>query len=70
MLSGRLACVTGGARGIGLAVSKVLAREGADVAVLDLSAADATDAANVRYIAVSGSKQSANCDQSYAKYNQ
>ena len=35
MLSGRLALVTGGARGIGKAVCQVLAREGAKVAVAD-----------------------------------
>ena len=37
MLSGRLAWVTGGGRGIGQAVSQILAREGARVVVSDLS---------------------------------
>ena len=37
MLSGRLAWVTGGGRGIGQAVSQILAREGARVVVSDLN---------------------------------
>jgi 17beta-estradiol 17-dehydrogenase/3alpha(17beta)-hydroxysteroid dehydrogenase (NAD+) len=36
MLSGKLALVTGGASGIGLAISKVFAREGAAVCVADI----------------------------------
>lgn len=37
MLSGRLAWVTGGGRGIGRSVSQILAREGARVVVSDLN---------------------------------
>ena len=40
-LSGKTACVTGAASGIGLAVSKTLARAGAHVYLLDLNHADA-----------------------------
>ena len=38
MLSGKIALVTGGARGIGAACSRVLANEGAKVVVADLKA--------------------------------
>jgi 3-oxoacyl-[acyl-carrier protein] reductase len=44
-LSGRLAVVTGGARGIGRAICETLAREGADLAVLDLDLAGAEETA-------------------------
>src|SRR3954453_17181583 len=44
-LSGKVAVVTGGARGIGQAISKALAREGAGVAIGDLDAAAAETAA-------------------------
>ena len=43
MLSGKIALVTGGARGIGAACSRVLASEGAKVVVADLKA-DSCDA--------------------------
>jgi 3-oxoacyl-[acyl-carrier protein] reductase len=44
-LSNKTALVTGGARGIGRAIALALAREGADVAVLDLRKEDAQQAA-------------------------
>lgn len=44
-LANKTALVTGGARGIGRAIALALAREGADVAVLDLRRADAEKAA-------------------------
>ncbi|QUN32653.1 SDR family oxidoreductase (plasmid) [Cupriavidus sp. KK10] len=44
-LTGKKAVVTGGARGIGRAIALAFAREGADVAVLDLRKEDAVRAA-------------------------
>ncbi|HEY3100628.1 MAG TPA: SDR family NAD(P)-dependent oxidoreductase [Methylomirabilota bacterium] len=41
MLTGKTAIVTGGARGIGAGIARVLAARGAQVAVLDLDAAEA-----------------------------
>jgi NAD(P)-dependent dehydrogenase (short-subunit alcohol dehydrogenase family) len=46
-LSGRLAVVTGGARGIGRAICETLARDGADIAVLDLDLAGAEQTAGL-----------------------
>jgi NAD(P)-dependent dehydrogenase (short-subunit alcohol dehydrogenase family) len=46
-LEGRLAIVTGGARGIGRAICLALARDGADVAVVDLDAAGAEETARL-----------------------
>lgn len=47
MLSGRLAFVTGGGRGIGRAVGQVLAREGAKVVSADLDEGICKDAIKV-----------------------
>ena len=41
MLAGKLAIVTGGARGIGAGIARVMAAQGARVAVLDLDGAEA-----------------------------
>ena len=46
-LRGRLAVVTGGARGIGRAICETLARDGADVAVVDLDQAGAEETAGL-----------------------
>jgi 2-hydroxycyclohexanecarboxyl-CoA dehydrogenase len=43
--TGKTAIVTGGARGIGLAVSQVLAEAGAEIVIADLRAEEARDAA-------------------------
>jgi NAD(P)-dependent dehydrogenase (short-subunit alcohol dehydrogenase family) len=45
-LGGRLAVVTGGARGIGLAICETLARDGADVVVVDMDAKGAEETAD------------------------
>jgi len=49
MLSGRLAWVTGGGRGIGQSVSQILAREGARVVVSDLSIESCQETLQVRH---------------------
>jgi NAD(P)-dependent dehydrogenase (short-subunit alcohol dehydrogenase family) len=45
ILEGKCAVVTGGARGIGRAISHKLGRMGADVAVVDLLEAEAAETA-------------------------
>jgi 3-oxoacyl-[acyl-carrier protein] reductase len=45
-LKGKAAIVTGGARGIGLAIAKALSREGADIAICDVDAEGAKAAAS------------------------
>ena len=44
MLNGKVAAVTGGARGIGAAICKKLASLGADIAVIDLSGSEQAEA--------------------------
>ena len=48
MLSGRLAYVSGGGSGLGRAISRALAKEGAAVAVADLNDTAAADTVKVR----------------------
>jgi cyclopentanol dehydrogenase len=56
-LSGKAAVVTGGAQGLGLAVCRALAREGAAVFICDLNAKDGKEAA-ARLSAIRGSSVS------------
>ena len=50
MLSGRLALVTGGARGIGRAVCQVLANNGARVIIADLDKDGCEETKEVSYV--------------------
>ncbi|HRU39096.1 MAG TPA: 3-oxoacyl-[acyl-carrier-protein] reductase [Candidatus Goldiibacteriota bacterium] len=53
LISGKIAIVTGGAQGIGEAISLTLAREGASVAVIDVNLEKAAEtAANIRKLGV------------------
>ena len=64
-LNGKVAVVTGGGSGIGRAISDVFGRQGAHVAVLDLDAHTAGEAA-AAITAAGGSAESAACDVSDA----
>jgi NAD(P)-dependent dehydrogenase (short-subunit alcohol dehydrogenase family) len=46
-LDGKVAMVTGGARGIGRAIARALASAGANVAIVDMEAADAAETADM-----------------------
>jgi NAD(P)-dependent dehydrogenase (short-subunit alcohol dehydrogenase family) len=58
MLTGKLAIVTGGARGIGAGIARVLATQGARVALLDLDGAEAEKTAG----GLPGSAMALACD--------
>jgi NAD(P)-dependent dehydrogenase (short-subunit alcohol dehydrogenase family) len=60
-LNGKIAVVTGGASGIGLAISTLFARQGARVVVLDLDG-EAARAAAAAIVTAGGSAESAACD--------
>ena len=64
-LTGKVAVVTGGGSGIGQAISKLFARQGAHVEVLDIDGQAAVDTASA-IVGVGGSAMGASCDVSDA----
>ena len=64
-LSGKVAVVTGGGSGIGQAISKLFARQGAHVEVLDIDRQAAVDTA-AAIVGAGGSAMGASCDVSDA----
>jgi glucose 1-dehydrogenase len=65
-LSGRKALVTGGAHGIGLAIAQAFARDGADVALLDIDGAAAEAAARALAVETGRKAVGLACDVSDA----
>ena len=65
-LQNKKAVVTGGASGIGKAIAAAFAREGADVAILDLDLDQATQAADQITSSGGGKVTAVRCDVGYA----